>query len=75
MKSPRRYVFVPILVARVVHTTVAISLRTDANGSSPSDQQHEDKARWRVRHRDGCETQALSNHLFWTWFVDTPRQS
>lgn len=77
MKTSRTYVFmfVPILFERVANTRVTTGFRTGSNGSSPPDEKHNETARWQVRHCAGGETQALPNHLFWTWFVDNPRPS
>lgn len=75
MKTARTYVFmfVPIPPGWLFHEPVVPDFGTGSNGSSPPDQKHDEKTSWRVRHRDGCQTQALPNDLFWTWFVDNPR--
>jgi hypothetical protein len=75
MKAARSYVFllVPILIERVAHTKVANGFCAGSNGSLPPDPKYVETARWRVRHSDRCETQALPSDLFWTWFVDNPR--
>jgi len=77
MKTARPYVFmfVAISPAWLSHEPIIPGLHAGLNGSSPPDQKHDELARWRVRHRNECETQALPNHLFWTWFVDNPRAS
>lgn len=72
MKAARTYVFVPIPVEPAAHTRVAIALRASSNGGSLPNQKHDDKTRWRARNLDRCKTEALPNHLFWTWFVDNP---
>ena len=70
MKTARSYVFmfVPILFERVAHTRIPIG----SNGSAAG-QKHDETSRCRVQYRDGCNTQTLPSHLFWTWFVDNPR--
>jgi hypothetical protein len=75
MKVSRDYVFVflPILFSRAPRTRVTIDLRGGSNRSAPPEMKDGDTAGWRVRNRGGCDTQALPNHLFWTWFVDNPR--
>ena len=75
MKAARTYVFVfiPILFDRLTHTRVTVGLRAGSNGSFAPDQKHDEKPRWRVRQRDGCQTQPLRHDLFWTWFIDNPR--
>jgi hypothetical protein len=67
------FVFVPILSERVAQTRAPIAFRSGSNGSSPPEQKQAERPWWQVRHSDGWETQALPNHLFWTWFVDNPR--
>jgi hypothetical protein len=75
MKTARTYVFmfVPIPPGWLSHEPMIPGVRAGSNGSSPPDQKHDEGGRWRIRHGDGCETQALPHHLFWTWFVDNPR--
>ena len=75
MKAARTYVFVfvPILMERVANMRGATGFGAGSNGSSPSDEKHNKTTRWRVRHCSGGETQALPDHLFWTWFIDNPR--
>ena len=75
MKTARTYVFMflPIPPGWLSHEPMIPGLRAGSNGSSPPDEKHDDTARWRVRNLDGCETQPLPHHLFWTWFVDNPR--
>ena len=75
MKTARThvFVFVPILAEWVPHTRAPIASRGGSNGSTPPEQKPAERPRWQVRHGDGWGTQALPNHLFWTWFVDNPR--
>jgi hypothetical protein len=75
MKTARTYVFmfVPIPPGWLSHGPMIRGLRAGSNGSSPADEKHDDTNRWRVRNLDGCETQPVSHHLFWTWFIDNPR--
>lgn len=72
MKATRTRIFllIPILFERVPRTKIAITLRAGADRSSLPDDKDDDEQRWRVRHRDGCETHTVPNDLFWTWFVD-----
>lgn len=75
MTVARTYVFllVPILIERVAPTTVPNGFCMGSNGSVPPNRKYDEKALWRVRNRNECETDPLPPDLSWTWFVDNPR--
>ena len=73
MKTARTYVFmfVPIPPEWLAHEPRAWFARPAEREFSADENimaQHDGE-----RNSSRCETRALPNHLFWTWFVDNPR--
>jgi hypothetical protein len=67
--------FIPILPARLFHGPMMSDLSPGSNSSSPADENSNGPSSWLVREREQREGPALLNHLFWTWFVDNPRET
>jgi hypothetical protein len=69
------FAFVPIPAEWIPHPATVRGFNGGPNGSSLTDRTHNERLRWRGRHRRERDTQSLPSHLFWTWFVDNPRPS
>jgi hypothetical protein len=77
MKTARTYVlmFVSIPPSWLFHAPMLAGFGAGSNGNSPTDEKNSRARRWPEPEREQCELCALPNHLFWTWFVDNPRQN
>ena len=75
MKTARTYIFmfVPIPPGSANYEPMIPCLRAGSNGISPPEQKMMTQPDGECEIPTGGETQALPDHLFWTWFIDNPR--